>query len=60
MIRDPADLHEVAEQIAVTENRVAKLQIRIEQLHKEGSDASQAKELLGLVRSNLVPGVTIH
>lgn len=50
---DPADLHDVARRIASTENILAKLQVRIERLHSEGSDASQAKEHLALMQSNL-------
>jgi hypothetical protein len=50
---DPADLQEVAQRIASTENSLAKLQVRIERLHSEGSDASQAREHLALMQSNL-------
>jgi hypothetical protein len=53
MRRDPADLHDVAQRIASTENTLAKLQMRIERLHSEGSDASQAKAHLALMQSNL-------
>jgi hypothetical protein len=53
MRRDPADLLDVAERIAATENRLANLQIRVERLYSEGSDASQTKEVLDLTRSSL-------
>ena len=42
MGRDPAYLMDVAERIAATENRIARLRMRVDRLTQEGSDASQA------------------
>jgi hypothetical protein len=53
MGRDPAYLMDVAERIAAIENRIARLRTRVDRLKQEGSDASQAQELLELMRGNL-------
>jgi|KBSSwiStaDraftv2_1062776.scaffolds.fasta_scaffold2889195_1 hypothetical protein len=43
----------VAERIAETEDRVAKLRERADRLRAEGSDATQAEELLSVARTML-------
>ena len=53
MWRIPADLEFIAERVAVAENRVSKLRNRVERLTAEGSDATQARELLEVARSLL-------
>ena len=53
MWRIPADLEFIAERVAVAENRVSKLRNRVERLTAEGSDATQAQELLEVARNLL-------
>ena len=53
MWRVPSDLLQVAERIAHTENRIGKLKLRVERLKNEGSDASQAEELLDSIAATL-------
>ena len=44
---------QVAERIALAENRIGKLKLRVERLKHEGSDAAQAEELLYSVAATL-------
>ena len=44
---------QVAERIALAENRIGKLKLRVERLKDEGSDAWQAEELLDSVAATL-------
>jgi hypothetical protein len=53
MWRVPSDLLVVAERIAGTEDRITKLRGRVDRLRAEGSDATQAEELLDIARSML-------
>jgi hypothetical protein len=53
MLYDHSDLHDVAERIAATEGRIAKLQVRVSRLAEEGSDASREQETLTALSSNL-------
>ena len=53
MWRVPSDLLQVAERIAQAENRIGKLRLRVERLKDEGSDATQAEELLDTVGKTL-------
>jgi hypothetical protein len=46
MWRVSSDLLQVAERIAQAEDRIGKLRLRVERLTDEGSDATQAEELL--------------
>ena len=55
MWRVPSDLLQVAERIAQAENRIGKLRLRVERLKDEGSDATQAEELLNIVAATLPP-----
>ena len=50
---DRSALADVAERIAVTENRLQKLRHRINRLREEGSDARDAQELLAFLSGNL-------
>ena len=53
MWRVPPDLLQVAERIAQAENRIGKLRLRVERLKVEGSDATQAEELLNSIAATL-------
>ena len=53
MWRVSSDLLGVAERIADTENKITKLRDRVERLKAEGSDATQAEELLDSARGAL-------
>jgi hypothetical protein len=53
MWRVPSDLLRIAERIADTENRIDKLRDRVDRLRAEGSDASQADDLLDVTRGML-------
>jgi hypothetical protein len=53
MISDRQALVAIAGRIAEAENRVAQLRWRVERLHNEGSDASQAIETLHVVSRDL-------
>jgi len=53
MTTDRAGLLAIAERIADAENRVSQLRVRIERLNNEGSDASQAQEMLRVLSRNL-------
>ena len=52
MWRVPSDLLQ-AERIAHAENRIDKLRLRVERLREEGSDATQAEELLNSIAGTL-------
>ena len=53
MWRVPSDLLHVAERIAQAEDRIGKLRLRVDRLKGEGSDATQAEELLKTVIGSL-------
>jgi hypothetical protein len=53
MLPDYASLADVAERIALIENRHSKLKVRIKRLKEEGSDASQEEEVFSLLAHNL-------
>ena len=53
MWRVSSDLVQIAERIALAENRIGKLRLRVERLKDEGSDASQAEGLLSSVAAAL-------
>jgi hypothetical protein len=50
---DRLDLYDVAERIAFTEGRIARLQGRLSRLTEEGSDASRERETLTALSTNL-------
>lgn len=47
------DRSEIAERIAATENRIAKLRNRVDRLQEEGSDAQRDQEVLAALSGNL-------
>jgi hypothetical protein len=53
MLYDRSDLYDVAEQIATTEARIARLRVRVSRLSAEGSDTAREHETLGALNSNL-------
>jgi hypothetical protein len=53
MTNDRAALLAIAQRIADAENRITQLRTRIERLKNEGSDASQAQEMLQILSRNL-------
>jgi hypothetical protein len=53
MLYDRSDLYDVAEQIAATEGRIARLQVRVSRLSTEGSDSTREHETLIALNSNL-------
>ena len=53
MWRVPSDLINVAERIAQTEDRIGKLRLRIDRLKGEGSDPTQAEQLLQTITDSL-------
>ena len=53
MWRVPSDLLQVADRIAQAEYRIGKMRLRVERLMEEGSDATQAEELLNSVAATL-------
>jgi len=53
MWRVPSDLINVAERIAQTEDRIGKLRLRIDRLKDEGSDPTQAEQLLQTITGSL-------
>jgi hypothetical protein len=53
MTNDRGALLMIAERIADAENRITQLRARIDRLKDEGSDASQAQEMLHILSRNL-------
>jgi hypothetical protein len=53
MTNDRTTLLAIAERIADAENRITRLRTRIERLENEGSDASQAQEMLQVLSRDL-------
>jgi prefoldin subunit 5 len=53
MSRVSQELLEIAQRIAGAENRVSTLAARIERLREEGSDVTQAQDLLDAARQEL-------
>jgi hypothetical protein len=53
MTNDRGALLAIAERIADVENRITQLRTRIERLEDEGSDASQAEDMLQIQSRNL-------
>src|SRR4051812_3636318 len=60
MWRVPSDLLQVAERIAQAENRIGKLRLRVARLRDEGSDATQAEELLNSIAGTLGHSMRIN